>query len=92
VKDAENVLVLNYGNDFKGGVRIDSPVVVTGRNILNELDNLQAQINSIKNSYVPFNKNISAKPIKESNKCFDFGSDGRTYCDNQWSIVQIVPR
>ncbi len=87
-----NTLVINNGNDFKGGVRIDSPVVVTGRDILKELDGLQAQINSIKSNYVPFNRNVSSKPINDFGRCFDFGSDGRTGCDNGWSIVQIIPR
>lgn len=92
VKDNSNTLVLNYGNDFKGGIRADSRITVTGRDILKELDSLQDQINSIKNNYVPFNRNVSSKPINDFGRCFDFGSDGRTGCDNGWSIVQIIPR
>ncbi|VBB18784.1 hypothetical protein YASMINEVIRUS_1316 [Yasminevirus sp. GU-2018] len=44
------------------------------------------------NKYVQFNSNVSAKPINDFKNCFDFGSDHRTSCGNNWSIVQMIPR
>jgi hypothetical protein len=35
---------------------------------------------------------VSAKPMHNLGKCFDFGSSGRTDCGNGWSFVKLVPR
>jgi len=44
------------------------------------------------NKYVKFGQNSSFKPNPDSGRCFDFGSSGRTGCDNGWSIGQLIPR
>ena len=43
-------------------------------------------------NYVKFGQNASFKPNPDSGRCFDFGSHGRTGCDNGWSIGQWIPR
>jgi tripartite-type tricarboxylate transporter receptor subunit TctC len=43
-------------------------------------------------NYVKFNQNISARPIQDPGRVFDFGSQGRTSVENGWSIIQMIPR
>jgi hypothetical protein len=42
--------------------------------------------------YPKFGQNTSFKPNPDSGRCFDFGSHGRTGCDNGWSVGQLIPR
>jgi hypothetical protein len=42
--------------------------------------------------YPKLGQNVSFKPNPDSGRCFDFGSHGRTGCDNGWSIGQLIPR
>jgi hypothetical protein len=60
-------------------------LVVDGRNILAELD-------TIKNSFIPWEQTLSVQPINDSSKCFDFGSHGRADCSNPWTNVVLTKR
>jgi hypothetical protein len=82
-KDDSNPTMDVYDN---GSVHITRNLIVGGRDILGEL-------NEIKNNYVKFEtRNVSFKPNPDPDRCFDFGSHGRTGCDNGWSIGMLTKR
>jgi hypothetical protein len=74
---------------------------INGRNIFTEIDDLKTtiqkmneSITNINNTAIFNNQKISAKPLYDINRCFDFGSQGRTDCNGNsgWSTIQIYKR
>lgn len=44
------------------------------------------------NDTITYGRNIEARPINDAGKCFDFGSKGRTGCNNGWTVVKLNRR
>jgi hypothetical protein len=68
-----------------GNFNVGGELIVNGRNILTELNDLKA--NSVR-----YGQSVEARPNSDSGNCFDFGSDGRTNCGNGWSVIKINKR
>jgi hypothetical protein len=68
----------------------DGKNLVLGGSSGNVMINSNAKMNN--QDIVTYDQSLSARPNSDAGKCFDFGSDGRTGCDNGWSIVKLQKR
>lgn len=89
--------MLNKENkQFYGGFAANELYTATGningRNIFAELDALRRDLDYIRNNAVIYGQNASVQPNNDAGRCFDFGSQGRTGCDNSWSVMKITKR
>jgi hypothetical protein len=83
-----------YSGGLAAGKLWTNDNTINGRNIFAEIDDLKANIQKINNTAIFNNQKISAKPLNDINNCFDFGSKGRTNCNDNagWATVEIYKR